>query len=133
MAKYAKNAGLQVQEYEWDFAEDGGATGTYELSAKANKAELELGSIVKAVDVKVMTAVTGSGSAAIGSAAASGTYKAATASAGLVVDTLTVYSTPFVVTSENLSKVQLAIAGAPLTAGKIKVLVEFLNPATTGP
>lgn len=133
MAKYVKNAGLQVQEYEWDFAVQGGATGSYVLSDRPNKEPIEIGAIVKAVDIKVLTAITGAGTAAIGSGAASATYKAAAASAGLVVDSLTVYSTPFVVTSENLGKVTLAIAGATLTAGKIKVLVEFLNPASVGP
>lgn len=133
MAKFVKNAGLQVQEYEWDFAVQGGATGSFELSARPNKAPIEIGAIVKAVDIKVMTAVTGAGSAAIGSGAASATYKAAAASGTYTVDALTVYSTPFVVTSANLGKVTLAIAGAPLTAGKIKVLVEFLDPALVGP
>lgn len=128
MASYVRNKDLQVQEYEYSFAEDGGATGAIELSAKANKAPLPLGAIVKAVDIKVDDAVTGSGSVAIGSAAASATYKSATASAGYADNGLTVYSTPFVVTSDDLSKVVLTIAGATLTAGRIKVLVEFINP-----
>lgn len=133
MARYVKNKDVQVQEYEWDFAAQGGATGSYDLTSRPNKEPLELGTIIKAVNIKVMTAASGAGSAAFGSGAASATYKTAAASGGYAADGLTVYSTPFVVTSENLGKVVMAIAGAPLTGGKIKVLVEFLAPASVGP
>jgi len=56
-----KNDGMLVQEYEYDFAVDGGAQGTIDLSAKANKDPLPAGAIPVECYAEVVTAVTSAG------------------------------------------------------------------------
>ena len=54
-----------VQEYIYDFAEDGGATGEIDLHAKDNKSVIPVGAIITAVAAKVVTACTSAGSATV--------------------------------------------------------------------
>jgi hypothetical protein len=119
---------LLVQEYEYDFARDGGATGVFRLDLEANKSALPVGAVLKEANVVVQTALAGAGaSAKLGSVASDALYKAnaAIASWGLG---LTSYSTPVLVDAANKGQVALTVSGAPLTAGKIKVLLEYVVP-----
>jgi hypothetical protein len=126
---YFKNDNIQVAEYEYDFAVDGGATGTYDLSAKANKADLPVGCIVVGHQVLVNTAFAGSGaSAKLGSTADDDKYMVLTAAGNVATGLETSSATAEYIPAANEADVQLKVSGAALTQGKLKVLVSFVNP-----
>lgn len=128
MAEFFRNAGLMVQEYEYDFDVDGGATGVKELSAKANKASLPEDCIVTNVVTRVVEALAGSGaSAKFGHSGSDALYAANAAVATYSEDALFEYATNFVADTANERKVIMTISGGALTAGKVKVLVEYLH------
>ncbi len=56
------NYGMQVQEYLYDFDVDGGATGVIDLSAKDGYNVLPQNSLVRDVELRVITAVVGTSS-----------------------------------------------------------------------
>lgn len=124
---YFKNDAIQVAEYEYDFAVDGGATGAFDLSAKANKADLPVGCCVVGHQVIVQTALAGSGaSAKIGSTNDDDKYlvNGDIPGSGLATSSA---SAEYIATA-NEADVVMTVAGAALTAGKLKVLVSFVNP-----
>lgn len=124
---HEKNVPL-VQEYEYDFAVDGGAIGVINLSAKANKAVLPTGAVRISSHVLVQDAFLGSGaSAKFGTTASDADYAANAAVASYSANALFNDTTPIVVgaTSDDCL---LTIAGADLTAGKAKVLITFVVP-----
>lgn len=142
-----KNNGLNVQEYVYDFAVDGGVKdANIELSAKAGYERLPTGAIIKAVTAYVETAVVGSSSTvAWGHSANADAYSGTTiaeatlalnyvengwktANSELWDDTNDVQKSPYVSTSALGSFVVL-ISTADLTAGKIKFMVEYLLPS----
>ena len=124
-----KNEGVAVAEYEYNFAVDGGATGVKSLSSKANKALIPDGAVIKQVLIHVQTALVGSGaSAKIGHTTSDLVYKANTAAAGYSIGSVTSYATPFAADTANERNVIMTVAGAALTAGKLKVLVEYILP-----
>lgn len=128
-----KNYGLLVQEYDYDFAVDGGATGVIDLSAKANKSDLPTGAILQRVVTHVVAAVTGTAaSASIGTSANNALYMAArdvdgAAALGLGLDQLADYTTLGVLDAANKADVVMSVTGGAITAGKLKVLAEYLN------
>ena len=135
-----------VQEYLYDFAVDGGAVSTINLSAKKGKNPLPVGAIVKSVTARVITAPLSTGSATISwghntVTAYSGT---AVAIASLGIDTLhngergggllwddtNDSSLEVLVTDVTTTGLfNVAIAAEVLTAGKILFMVEYLYPA----
>lgn len=124
---FPKNQFL-VQEYEYDFAVDGGATGVKTLSAKANKVNLPTGAVRVSSHVIVQTALAGSGaSAKFGTTANDADYAANAAVASYSEGAIFNDATAIVVgaTSDDCL---LTIAGGALTAGKAKVLVTFVVP-----
>jgi len=126
---YFKNDNIQTAEYEYDFAVDGGATGVKVLSAKANKAKLPASAIVIGHQVLIQTACTGSGaSAKIGVEGDDDKYLVNTAVGGLGWGLKTSSASAFFADAANEGDVRITIASAALTAGKLKVLVHFLNP-----
>ena len=119
---------IHVAEYEYDYSVDGGATGVYVLSSKDNKASLPLGAVVKEVQVIGQTALAGSGaSAKIGHASNDALYKAQVTATLYNASACFSYSTPFQAKGNNRD-VRMTVAGAALTAGKLKVLVEYILP-----
>jgi len=117
-----------VQEYEYDFDVDGGATGVINLSAKANKAVLPTGAVRISSHVIVQTPFVGSGaSAKFGTTTSDADYAAYAAVASYSQDAIFNDATAIVVgaTSDDCL---LTIGGAALTAGKAKVLVTFVVP-----
>lgn len=119
---------IQYYEYEYDFADDGGATGTIDLSAKANKADLPNGCVRLRTSVVVQTALAGSSaSAKIGTSANAADLAADAGVASYSASAVFNDTTPVYIGTTNGDCV-LTIAGAALTAGKFKVLVEFWNP-----
>ncbi len=139
-----KNAGLQVQEYVYDFAVHGGVyTSAIELSN--SKTRLPIGAIVTNVYVHVVTAPTGSSSTvAAGNATTANAYIAAVAEATLAINYVTSAEVakgaslwddsndnliPYRVADADKSKFMMTIGTANLTAGKIIFLVEYLNPS----
>lgn len=140
-----KNAGLQVQEYVYDFAVDGGAVGTIDLSAKAGYAALPEGSIVTNVLAKVETAVTtgaggtlafGNGDdddgfmAAIGagSLTANAVFNAAGQDSALLWDGTNDHMIPLYIDDATTGAVQAKVETGALTAGKVRVLVFYVGP-----
>tara|TARA_R110000803_G_scaffold62028_1_gene122183 strand:- start:335 stop:724 length:390 start_codon:yes stop_codon:yes gene_type:complete len=123
-----KNDGLQVQEYEYDFAVDGGLVSAIDLSAKPGSRILPQGAIVKAVHYSVETAIVGSSSTmAAGNTTSATTYEAATAEATLIADyTIDTGTTPFIVNSAGDADFLMTIGTGALTAGKVKFFVEYL-------
>jgi hypothetical protein len=119
---------INVAEYEYDFDVDGGATGVYVLSDKANKESLPFGAVVKEVKVIGQTPLAGSGaSAKVGHAGNDALYKAQVTATLYNASACFSYDTAFQAKGNNRD-VRLTIAGAALTAGKLKVLVEYILP-----
>lgn len=126
---YFKNDAIQVAEYEYDFDVDGGATGVYTLSAKANKASLPVNAIKVGHQVLVQTPFAGSGaSAIIGVSGDTDRYLAITAAGNLGAGLETSSTSAVFLSAANLADVVMTVSGAALTAGKLKVLVSFVNP-----
>lgn len=126
---YLKNA-LNIWEYEYDFAVDGGATGVYDLSAKANKGELPNGAVRLWSSIVVQTALQGSGaSAKVGTSANDADLAANAAVASWSASAIFNDTTPIYVGTTN-GDTKLTVAGGALTAGKIKVFVGFVVPTT---
>ncbi|MBL0320679.1 MAG: hypothetical protein IPP74_15500 [Alphaproteobacteria bacterium] len=130
-----KNDGPQVNEYVYDFAVDGGAVSTIDLSAKQGFAPLPSGAVVKSVHYKVVSALTSGGSAtvSIGDANATARYLALTAfdnaayAAGNVA--AAAIGVPMNVSAAARGQFGISIAVAALTAGKIVFFVEFFQSA----
>ena len=131
MASVFRNDRVHVAEYEYDFAKDGGATGAYSLSSKTGKSSLPSGAIVKQVLVVGQTALVGSSaSAKIGTTGSSTVYKAQVTATLYTASAVFSYSTPFNANANNRDVI-MTVNGAALTAGKLKVLVEYCLPNTT--
>ena len=144
-----KNDGVQVQEYVYDFDVDGGATGAIDLSAKAGKADLPVGAIINAVRAKVVTACTSGGSATVvwGPTADADGYSGATIAvasltdnalfngwdnaAALLWDDTNDHAISYNVTAAANADLNMTIATAALTAGKIIFFVEYYVPSLT--
>lgn len=121
---------LLLAEYEYDFAVDGGATGVHDLSAKANKADLPVGCLRKSTHVMVQTALAGVGaSAKIGTSASDADLAALAAIASWSASAIFNDATAIYVGTTNRDCI-LTISGAPLTAGKLKVFIEYIVPTT---
>ena len=136
-----KNDGIQVQEYVYDFAVDGGATGAISLSGKANYDSLPDNAIVKNVYMRVITAVVGTSSTvAVGNTTDPNGYFEAIAEATLVADYVHAggvgagaliwddtndHLVPFLCNSANDRDFSITIATADLTAGKLVFMVEY--------
>ena len=122
-----KNDGVHVQEYEYDFAVDGGAISAIDLSAKVGAKVLPQGAFVKAVHYSVENAIVGSSSTfAVGNTTSATTYEAATAEATLIADyAIDTGTTPFMVNSAGDADFLVTIAVGALTAGKVKFFVEY--------
>lgn len=126
---FFKNDAIQVAEYEYDFAVDGGATGVYVLSAKANKASMPVGAIKVGHQVLVNTQFVGAtASAIIGVGGDTDRYLAITSAANLGVGLETSSTSAVFLSASNLADVRMTISGGAMTAGKLKVLVSFVNP-----
>lgn len=123
---------LHMQEYVWDFAKDGGAVGEIDLSAKANNHEMPAGAIVRRVIAKVETLCVGVGaSLAWGYVGTPNADHAAEAVAGLVADALFFDAGDRLVASgSDEGKVAVDISGAPLTAGKVRLVYEYYSPGS---
>jgi len=124
-----KNDNVLVKEYEYDFAVDGGATGVFNLSAKANKSSLPVGAIKVSHLVLVNTTFVGSGaSAIIGVSDDTDRYMVRTAAAGVAAGLETSSASAVFLSAANLADCLMTVTGAALTAGKLKVLVSYVNP-----
>ncbi len=139
---YLRNKGLQVQEYLYDFAVDGGSTGAIDLSAKAGYDPLPDNAIVLDVVGQVLTAVAGTSSTlAVGNTTDPDGYLVATAEATLVADYVwragvsthvllwddtNDHHIPFLANSANDRVFSVTIGTADLTAGKVLFYVMFL-------
>jgi len=125
----------QHQEFFYDFAVSGGAVGTIDLSALANKAGLPVGAIIKSVHYNVETAMTSGGAAtvSIGDAAASARYLALTAYNNAAFNAnapaAAAIGVPVEVTAANIGQFSLSIAVAALTAGQVRFFVEYIMPS----
>lgn len=144
MSQYAGNK-LHMQKFVYDFSEDGGATGTIDLSAKANASILPDNALVKEVHYFVETAVSGTSStvawgnttdadgysgAAIAEAAlgADAVGNGAGNAAALLWDDTNDHYIPFLCNSANDQDFVVTIGTADLTAGKIHFFVEYFLP-----
>lgn len=140
-----RNNGMHVQEYIYDFATDGGLVSTINLAAKSGSAPLPQGAIVRAVSLKIITAIVGTSSTlAAGNVTDPDGYMVATAEATLVDDYVSGVGTgvsvllwddtndhaiPFLVNSDNDANFSISIATAALTAGKALFYVEYYLPS----
>jgi hypothetical protein len=137
-----KNYGLNVQEYLYDFAVDGGSTGAISLSSKAGYYSLPDNAFVYNVCAEVLTAVVGTSSTlAWGNTTDPDGYQAATAEATLVADYVAMggtaaaallwddtndHLTGFCANSANDRDFSVTIGTADLTAGKVAFHVMYL-------
>lgn len=121
---------ILVQEYEYDFAVDGGATGVITLNAKPNKADLPAGALRKSAHVLVQTALVGASASAKVGTTASDVAFAANAAVGSYSANAVFSNTTAAYVAANGGDCLLTIAGGALTAGKLKVFVEFIVPTT---
>lgn len=124
---YFKNDAVQVAEYEYDFAVDGGATGTINLTDKANKKDLPVGAVVVDHCVVVQTTLAGSGaSAKIGTTNDDDEWLTLIANPAAGISNA--FGGDPVLLAADDTDVILDVSGGALTAGKLKVLVSFINP-----
>lgn len=141
-----RNNGIQVAEYVYDFAVDGGAVGAINLHAKAGKGVLPVGAIIKAVTAKVVTAFTSGGSATLvwGNGDDADGYSGATIAvasltdnalfngwdngAALLWDDTNDHQIPVNVADAADGQFIVTIGTAAMTAGKALFLVEYLMP-----
>lgn len=141
-----KNAGVQVQEYVYDFAVDGGGTGEKFLSSKAGYKPIPNGAVVKGVTARVVTAVVGSSSTLAwgNDDAATGYSGTAIAEASLTANAVfngwdngasllwddtndhAIYN-PIINTDDG--EFSVTIGTANLTAGKVVFMVEYYCPS----
>lgn len=151
-----KNDDVQVEEYVYDFAVDGGATGAIDLSGKSSESPVPVGALIKSVTMKVVTAFTSGGSATLAwgnGDDADGYSGTAIAVASLTDNALflgnedaaapgallwaTIGTTPDAVKSKpalnvadaNDGLMEITIAAADMTAGKAIFLVEYYMPS----
>lgn len=141
-----RNAGMQVQEYVYDFAVDGGVyTSPFILSNKAGYSPLPVGAIVLDMAFHVVTAIVGSSSTIIcGDGTDTDGYMESTAEATLVLDYAggsqknkgaLVYDDSgdaykySRVTSAANGQFTMTVGTANLTAGKIVFMVSYLLPS----
>jgi hypothetical protein len=140
-----KNAGVQVQEYVYDFAVDGGTAGEIFLSSKEGYQPLPNGAIVLAVIAKVETAVVGTSSTLAwgndddpdgysGTAIAEAILTANTIfnghdnAAALLWDDTNDHAIYPYVANEDDGEFSVTIGTADLTAGKVRFNVLYLMP-----
>lgn len=141
-----KNDGIQIAEYVYDFDVDGGDTGVIDLSAKAGKAVLPAGAIIKDCHIKVLTAVTTSASGtlafgngddddgymaaiAAGSLTANALFNAAGQDSALLWDGTNDHMIPLYVADADDGKVQAKIETGALDTGKVLVIMEYYFPS----
>lgn len=146
MARFL-NDGVQVQEYLYDFAVDGGVKDVnIVLSSKPGMSVLPVGAIIKGVTAKVLTAVVGSSSTVSwGTTSTANGYSGTTIAEATLVDNFLVNGWDLaasllwddtndhaiypLVTSTATGSFAVLISTANLTAGKIIFLVEYLLPS----
>lgn len=137
---------MHVQEYIYDFAVDGGATGAIDLSAKGNYDVLPQGAIIENVSMKIVTACTSGGSAtvslgnttdadgyqslhAVATLTDDAVYRVGEVAGALMWDDTNDHMLSFPVNSANDAVFSLTIATAALTAGKIVCWVNYYMPS----
>jgi len=140
------NDGKKVQEYIYDFAEDGGLVSEIFLSAKAGKQPIPVGSIITAVTAKVITAVVGTTSTLAwgndddpdgysGTAIAEATLVADFVvngwdlGAALLWDDTNDHQIYVTVLNADDGDFSVTIGTNALTAGKVIFMVEYLTPS----
>jgi len=127
---------LLYQEYEYDFAVDGGATGDIDLAAKAGKAPLPVGAVVMEVYAEVVTAVTSAGSLTMSWGDGTGNDVDGYSGTAIAVASLTLNTVfdgkadsgallPSKVLTAATGAFSVSIAVAAATAGKIKFRVVY--------
>lgn len=141
-----KNDGVQVQEYVYDFSEDGGAQGEIVLSDKAGRAPVPVGAVIKRVTAKVLTQLTSGGSAvlswgngddadgysgtaqAVAGFTANALFNGYDNGAALLWDDTNDHPIDVNVADADDGKVGFTIGTADLNAGKMVILVEYYMP-----
>lgn len=127
----ARNAEAVLRhEYVYDIgAGDSGAVGVVDLSAKERQVPLPLGAVRMATTGTVLTAFVGGGaSLQYGDGTNSDADRAATAVAALGLNVVLADSAERVASDAALSQVVVEVTGAPLTAGKLSLQVEYYLP-----
>lgn len=130
------NKGVQVAQFTWDYAVDGGSLGFKDLTTKLNNA-LPAGASILRISYYVETAMSssnGSGSAtlAVGDSGSGGRYKSAAAYDNAVwadetLASLSAAALPNQVGSAAEGLIGVTVGTSALTAGKIHFLVEFIQ------
>lgn len=144
MIKNIKN----VQQYEYDFAVDGGSQGDIVLSDKAGKNPIPIGAIITDVTAYVKTAVEGTGSSTVawgndddedgysGATVAEATmvanyvHNGSTNAGALLWDDSNDHPINFYVADADDGDFIFQIATGDLTAGQVIFMVEYLAPDT---
>ena len=134
---------VSYQEYVYDFAVDGGATGAIVLSAKPGKQNIPTGSVIKSVRAKVITALTSGGSAtmawgngddpdgysgttiAVASLSLNATFNGYDNAAALLWDDTNDHPLEVNVSTAADGRFDVLIATADMTAGKMVFMVEY--------
>jgi len=114
----------------YDFATLGGGAGAIILGDENGDAQVvPAGSIITNAYISVQTAVTSGGSAtvAFGIVGNTDAFKAATGKASLGTDVVLAGTNDLPITDAVPMQVALTIATADLTAGKIRVFVEYIE------
>lgn len=140
-----KNDGLQVQEYLYDFSEDGGAAGAIDLSAKDGYNPLPDGAIVSEVVALVEEAIVGTSSTlAWGNTSDPDGYSGAAIAeaslgadvvrngfdngAALLWDDTNDHKVHYLANAANERDFSVTIGVADLTAGKVRFMVSYYLP-----
>lgn len=130
-AKVLEGGAMQIAQCLYDFSRDGGAVGSYAMRTK-----LPANAVVVSVYADVQTAATSGGSATYALTAGATSLAAATAydSATSGINAVGVQSLPTAASSPfeaqkcsttAASELSMAIAGAALTAGKVRFTIKY--------
>jgi len=129
MALGEQNGGVLYHEYEYDLAVDSGAVGSVVLSSKNNSDPLPVGAVRKKVTAIVKTTFVGGGaSLQWGDGVNSDADHTAEAVAGLSLNAVFADDSNRAQSSAALAQVVVEVTGAPLTAGRLGLMVEYYYP-----
>lgn len=137
-----RNDGIQVQEYVYDFAVDGGAVSTITLSSKSDSDPLPVGAMVSKVTMRVLTAFTSGGAATldcgsgddpdgyltaipVASLTANAMFNAYNEAGALLWDNTNDAPLDLYIDDATTGAVSITINTAAMTAGKAVFMVEY--------
>lgn len=116
-------AGSRTESVLWDFSVDGGAVGTFSFTRT-----LPANAVITGIVLHEITNVTSGGSATLTVMAGSTALSGAIAVAAVATGTTALASSATAIPLAAVSELKLAVAVAAITAGKLRMFINYLIP-----